>query len=374
MADRGKQVALLSVVAAIVVAGVQMAGEGAPVPLWSRLLGAGLLLAATGALWWRRRYPVLVLAATALAAGAYYLLGSPPGPEPVPFLVALHSMAESGWRRTAIVAVPVVAALVFLADPAAGRPVEGEDMLSVVAVMVAAVGLGEMARARREQRRAEGEQRREREERVATAERLRIARELHDTLAHQLTAISVQAAGALRRRDSRPELAYPTLETVRRVAGEALGEVREVLGVIRANGSASPRLEGARPGLAALPALGDRTGLAVALAVTGEPRPVPADVDTAAYRIAQEALTNVARHAEVVEAEVRLTYGPTSLVVEILDRGRGGAPRPGGVAASGGHGLAGMRERVSALAGEFTAGPRPEGGFRVYARLPLQPA
>lgn len=362
MLGQSARAGLIAVVAAAVVAGVQIAGEAEPLGL--RLLGMALLLAASVALWWLDRAPILVLAATAAAAVAYYIVGGPLGPEPVPFVVALYGTARAGHRKIAMVAVPVATLVVVLADlVAAGRtsqPVEGGDLVAVAAVLVAAVGLGELSRARDGQRRAVREQ-------AAAEERLRIARELHDTLAHQLTAISVQAGGALRRRDTRPELAYPTLETIRRVAGEALAEVRQVLGLLRA-GPEQPLPRPDEPderALAHLDRLASAAGVRAEVSVSGEPVPLSSTVEQVAYRVVQEALTNVARHSGTSHAEIRLTYGGGDLMVEVLDSGRGGEPGPGGF------GLTGMRERVGGVGGEITAGARPGGGFAVRARLPL---
>lgn len=361
MPGRGARAAPVVVVAALVVGGVQVTGEQAPGA--QRLTGMAVLLGAALALWWRDRAPVPVLGATAAAAAAYYLVGCPPGPEPVPFVVALYAAAHAGYRRIAIGAVPAATLVVALVDRLAaqrtGLPAETGDLIAVAAVLVAAVGLGELARARDGERRATREQ-------AAAEERLRIARELHDTMAHQLTAIRIQAAGALRRRETRPELAYPTLETIRRVAGEALTDIREVLGVLRAPSSRP----GTDHGLARLHSLAEEAGVSAVVSTVGEPSPLPAAVELTAYRVVQEALTNVARHAAPSDAEVRLTYGRHDLIVEVLDHGRGADPN----ANSGGYGLVGMRERVGALGGELTAGARPGGGFVVRARLPLEPA
>jgi signal transduction histidine kinase len=340
-------VAVLFVVAAAVVGGVQVAGGGSGAG--SRVLGAAVLLLATVALYWRARWPAAVLAVTGIACVTYYLLGCPPGPEPVPFVVALYAAAAAGWRWIAVAAVPLAVVVVLAADLVAGRPVEGADLVAVAAVMVAAAGLGEVARSRAEQRHAGAR-------RAVAEERLRIARDLHDTLAHQLTAISVQAGAALHRRDSRPELAYPTLERVRTVAGEALTEVRSVLGVIRA--------EPERHAAGSLVALADRAGLDVTVTVSGRAAPLAPDVDAAVYRITQEALTNVRRHSGVTGAEVRLAYRRRQVEIEVLDRGRGN------VDGQVGHGITGMRERVTVLGGRFAAGPHPGGGFRVWASIP----
>jgi len=267
----------------------------------------------------------------------------------VPFVVALYAAAAAGWRRIAVAAVPVAVVVVLAADVVAGRPVEGEDLVAVAAVLVAAAGLGEVSRSRCERQDAHAR-------RAAAEERLRIARDLHDTLAHQLTAISVQAGAALRKRDSRPELAYPALETVRTVAGEALIEVRSVLGIIRA--------EPACDAAGSLAALAERAGLDVSVTVSGRAVPLPPQVDAAVYRIAQEALTNVRRHSGVTDAEVRLCYRPRRVEIDVTDRGRG---RGDGAA---GTGITGMRERVTVLGGRLAAGPRPDGGFRVWASIP----
>lgn len=364
MASRSARAGLVAVVAAVVVAGVQLSGEATA---WGpRLLGMPLLLAAAGALWWSDRAPVPVLVGTAVAALAYYVAGGPPGPEPVPFVVALYGVAWAGYRRITILAVPVAVLAVVVADQwmarVSGAPAEGGDLVAVAAVLVAAVALGELARARDGQRRALREQ-------AAAEERLRIARELHDTLAHQLTVISVQAAGALRRRETRPELAYPTLETIRRVAGEALTELRQVLGVLRAGPEPAlpPADKSPVRGLAGVRGLAAQAGVEASVTIAGEAAPLPSTVEHVAYRVIQEALTNVARHSGTTQAEVRLTYGRDDLLVEVLDRGRGGDP-------AGGFGLAGMRERVGELGGELAAGPRSGGGFAVRARLPLTTA
>jgi signal transduction histidine kinase len=364
MASRSARAGLVALVAAVVVAGVHFSGEATP---WgSRLLGMSLLLAAAGALWWSDRAPVPVLVVTGAAAVAYFVAGGPPGPEPVPFVVALYGVARAGYRRIAIPAVPVTMLAIVAADQwtarMTGDPAEGGDLVAVAAVLVAAVALGELARARDGQRRAM-------RERAAADERLRIARELHDTLAHQLTVISVQAAGALRRRQTRPELAYPTLETIRQVAGDALTELRQVLGVLRAGAepALTPPAGAPARGLAGVSGLATQAGVEARVTVSGEAGPLPSTVEHVAYRIIQEALTNVARHSGTTQAEVRLHYGRDDLLIEVLDRGRGGDP-------AGGFGLAGMRERVGELGGELTVGARAGGGFAVRVRLPLTKA
>src|ERR687892_75230 len=213
--------------------------------------------------------------------------------------------------------------------------------------------------------------------RRASEERLLIARELHDVLAHNISLINVQAGVALHLLDERPDQARPALAAIKDASKEALGELRSVLDVLRRSedGSTAPRAPTA--GLRDLSGLVERTraaGLDVTLDVAGEARPVPAGVDLAAFRIVQEALTNVVRHAETSRARVRLDYGDDELMVQVDDDGRvlaSAVTDIGDTTDGGGKGIAGMRERVLALGGSFEAGPRPGRGFRVRARFPI---
>ena len=201
-------------------------------------------------------------------------------------------------------------------------------------------------------------------------ERLRIARELHDTLGHHLSLISVQAATALHLVDKRPEQARLALAAIKDASRDALDGLRAVLAMLRGE---PPAPQAPNPGLADLPQLIDRTGLTgliVNVSVEGQPRAVPREVDLAAIRILQETLTNVVRHAQATRAQVRVVHGPGHLLLEVDDDGRRPDTRP---PVTHGSGLAGMRERVAALAGQFEAGPRPARGFRVRARLPSGP-
>jgi signal transduction histidine kinase len=209
-----------------------------------------------------------------------------------------------------------------------------------------------------------------RQEEVARAnqERLRIARELHDVLAHNVSLINVQAGTALHLLDREPERARPALEAIKEASSETLREVRSVLEIVRRQGEPAPLAP--TVGLAGLDDLIARTsaaGIPVRRQTHGSPRALPASVDLAVYRIVQEALTNVARHARPASAVVRLSFADEELTLEVEDDGR--RPVNG---ASAGNGLAGMRERVAALGGEFSAGPRTGIGFRVAARLPLR--
>lgn len=205
------------------------------------------------------------------------------------------------------------------------------------------------------------------------AERVRIARDLHDVVAHHVSVMGVQAGAARRVLDTDPELSRAALQTVEETARTAIGELRGLLGVLRAEDQ--PEAETASlsgtPGLDQLPELvstARSTGLQVEHGVYGDPRPVPDGIALSAYRVVQEALTNVVRHAGARTADVRVRYLDNALEVEITDDGRG---RSGRTPANG-FGLLGMRERVAVHGGELEAGPRRGTGFRVRASLPLE--
>jgi signal transduction histidine kinase len=218
--------------------------------------------------------------------------------------------------------------------------------------------------------------------RHAYEERLRIAREVHDIVGHGLAVINMQAGVALHVFDRRPEQARVALEAIKQASKDALEELRVTLDIYRrpddgAQSTASrPERDGEEarrpaPGLAQVDgvvAAMAESGLAVRLEVTGSPVALPAAVDLAAYRIVQESLTNVVRHAGPASARVQVRYEPGEVVLEITDDGR--ARVGAGARDSGGHGIAGMRERAAAVHGTLEAGPRPAGGFRVLARLP----
>jgi signal transduction histidine kinase len=208
--------------------------------------------------------------------------------------------------------------------------------------------------------------------RQASEERLRMARELHDVLAHNISMINVQAGVALHLMDDDPQQARTALSAIKEASKEALTEMRSVIGALRAQGETAPRSPTA--GLSRLEELLDRArnaGLPVTAKTEGDQRPLPAGTDLAAYRIVQESLTNVSRHAGPgpVTAEVRIAYGEHEISVQVDDDGRGVSLLDDH--AGTGSGIRGMRERATALGGSFTAGPRPGGGFRVRATLPI---
>ncbi|WP_244948863.1 sensor histidine kinase [Micromonospora endolithica] len=204
---------------------------------------------------------------------------------------------------------------------------------------------------------------------AVTAERLRIARELHDQVAHSIGVIAIQAGVGARVIDTQPAEARAALATIEATSRETLAGLRRTLRALRRPEQEAAPLE-PTPGLADLDRLvaaaGD-AGLRVDLRCDGAPGPIPTEVDLAAYRIVQESLTNVVRHAGTGHCRVTVSRRPDEVSVEVVDGGRGGPV--GGE----GHGLVGMRERVALLGGRFTAGPQPAGGFRVAARLPVPP-
>ncbi|WP_089157229.1 sensor histidine kinase [Micromonospora sp. NBS 11-29] len=270
--------------------------------------------------------------------------------------------ARARWRVSVPAAVMVLliqlaAAFVNLASDPVGRAA-----VSVPAVLAAWV-VGNSMRARR--RHAEQVRAHAAAEAV-TAERLRIARELHDVVAHSIGVIAIQAGVGARVLDSQPAQARAALTTIELTSRETLAGLRRTLGALRRPDGAAASLD-PTPGLADLDRLveaaGD-AGVRVTLTVDGEPGPLPAEVELAAYRIVQEALTNVVRHARVPTCRVTVRQAPDGVRVEVVDGGHGG-PLGGP-----GHGIVGMRERALLLGGRFEAGPRPEGGFRVAAVLP----
>jgi signal transduction histidine kinase len=326
-----------------------------------------LILLASAALLARRRHPVAVLAVTVATTVAYLALDYPYGPVFLTVWIAVYTLAAAPHRRLATVVASVAVALVVVvatdvALTGGEAPAELPGIVAVWAVqLLAPLWLGWAVRLRRE--RAAEEVRRRVEE-----ERLRLARELHDVVAHSIAVINFQAGVAVHVLDRRPQQARAALLAIKQTSSEALQELRATLGVLRQlgeqGGSRAPL-----PGLAQLDALVAGAGRPVEVVVEGEPVELPLAVDLACYRIVQEALTNVARHAGPARARVRLVFGAGEVLVEVTDDGRGavGGAHPDG----GGHGIAGMRERAVALGGELAAGPRSGGGFRVRARLPL---
>ncbi|WP_328869449.1 sensor histidine kinase [Streptomyces sp. NBC_00287] len=347
----------------------EQVGERADLDAFARvlLLVAGLLLL------WRHRYPVAVAFGTAGAAMVYLGAGYPYGPVFLTVAISCFNAIVAGHRRAAWAAMGtlwvghvLVAHWLYQWLPPSGDSAAPWGQEGVVAAwVVAIVALSELVRTRREQWAKERAERAQAARRRADEERLRIARELHDVLAHSISVINVQAGVGLALLDSDPEQARTALTTIKAQSKEALGEVRQVLDTLRAPGDA-PRAPA--PGLDRLPELVDQAaGAGLTVEVHGTPPPLPPGTDLAAFRIVQEALTNVVRHSGSRHARVHLEHEGGALRIRVDDDG----PATGADAGGSGNGLAGMRERAAALGGTIEAGPRADGGFRVLAVLPL---
>ncbi|MEU6772497.1 sensor histidine kinase [Streptomyces sp. NPDC046759] len=359
---------------AVVLIGSNYAGHSQPdrVPLdgYARVL----LLVASLLLLWRHRHPVFVAFGTAAATLVHLAGGHPYGPVFLTVAVACFGAVVAGhrwaawgslgllWGGHALVALWLYRWLPPSGDQGAGVYQE----IGIAAWGLAILALSELVRVRREQWARERADRLEAARRRADDERLRIARELHDVLAHSISVINVQAGMGLALLDSDPEQARTALTTIKAASKEALGEVRQVLDTLRASGVA-PRAPA--PGLDRLPELVQQAAAAgLTVEIEGEPPKLPPGADLAAFRIVQEALTNVVRHSGSRHARVRFAHDGDALRLRIDDDG----PATGADAGGSGNGLAGMRERAAALGGTIEAGPRPDGGFRVLAVLPSQ--
>jgi len=335
----------------------------------------GIALLAIGALGLigRRRWPVATLGVAVAATLAYLLLDYAEGPIWLPLIIALFNAMIRGHRLVAwgslALGYPAFMWLPYLvgSEP---KPPNALAAVGIAAWLLVLGTVAEIARIRRERSLETARMHAEEARRRASEERLRIARELHDVLAHNISLINVQAGVALHLIDEQPEQARTALAAIKQASKEALGELRSVLSVLRQADEAPPPRSPA-PSVERLDGLVSRAsaaGLEVRTEISGTPKTLPAGVDLAAFRIVQEALTNVARHAGHATATIRVGYGEDDLTVQVDDNGNGtGQPSTSG----GGNGIPGMRERASALGGELEAGPRPGGGFRVLARLPL---
>ena len=408
---------------------------GAPLNPLAYVLGAILALPVL----LRRKWPLQVLIACTVLLFIYYSAGHRRNISPAPLLsLPLYDAALAGYLAVAIVIPAVYMTIGVFVVYASTHPKPIDlinDFLPSVVVLALAIMLGDTVRSRRalaaetadRLRLAEEEREAETARRVAE-ERLRIARELHDTVAHSMATITVQAGSALRLpAGSQSPAVRAALTAIRETSKSALADMRVTLGQLRGTGAgpgparagpAQASTAGVSPaqvgtaGLDRLPALSEAVraaGAPVSVTIEGTQMPLDPGVDHAAYRILQESLTNVLRHAgPQASATVRLTYQPDALTIEVTDDGpgpapelngtpagqlpaggpvpaRGPVPASGPVSASGpapagapspagGHGLTGMAERAAAVGGQLTAGPRPDGGFEVLATLPLHAA
>ena len=335
---------------------------------------AYLLLAASSiALLWRKSLPLIVLLATLTASLLWDVIDLDGGPS-LAIFVSLYGVGHYITdNRTSLVAVASAMVLVVADDLIEAEPV------SVMGLSLAVVLLGWYAgrtvRNRREnlaliEERAEYLERERAAEaqRAVDEERTRIARELHDVVAHRVSMITVQAGAAQTVAPSDPARAIRAMEAVEDAGREALNELRQILGVLRSDEQPDDLVP--IHGLAEIPSLvAEMTGAGIDLSYSGDGAPtvLPARVDLAAYRIVQEALTNVLKHAGPdPKAEVRLSANDQMLTIEVTDEGSGVSTLPGA-----GQGLVGMRERAALLGGTFEAGTRPGGGFRIMAGLPI---
>lgn len=338
-------------------------------------LGYALLVASGLALVLRRRAPVPVLVATGLCALGYQAVGL--DVPAVAYLFAVYAAVRAGHRVVTVVASVLMLAALPLAAMVAGLDDTGAALAHArgaleIAWLIAAGAAGEALR--QAERRAD-EAERTREEtarRRANEERLHIARELHDSLTHQISVIKVQAEVAVHLAQKRGERVPDALLAIRDAGREAARELRATLEALREDDTTPPH------GLDHVPDLLRRAriaGLDATLTIEGRRDDVPSAVDRTAYRIVQESLTNVARHATGATASVLIDYRPDALVIRIDDEGAPGAPGTSGTPSTPdtepGVGLIGMRERVTALGGRLRAAPRDEGGFTVHAELPV---
>jgi signal transduction histidine kinase len=311
-----------------------------------------------------RGAPRVVLAITTATTTAYVVHAHPGSLSALPVLAAVHTAARAGHRAVAALASAAFLAGFAATGPATQEIVERTTLLAGWFLCALVTGLADrnwQAYLRQtEQRALEAERTREEAAlRRAGEERLRIARELHDSLTHSISIVKLQAGVAVHLARKRGEEVPPALLAIQEAGGEAMRELRATLDVLRTDeptGTPALLVERARA-----------AGLAVDLRVTGEERALTATVDRAAYRIVQEALTNAARHAGLAKVTVGLDYAPCELTIRVDDDG---VARPARQLRPG-IGLTGMRERVTALGGTLQAGPRAEGGFSVRAELPL---
>jgi signal transduction histidine kinase len=329
----------------------------------------------------RRRTPLLALAISALGILVHFMIGWPEGSLPLATLLLTYTVGAWCPLRRAIVGLVGVSVAILVIGIFGPRLDAAAGVVGVVAQYAAAWAIGLAVRNRRaagDARLREADERAESERqnaaRVLAEERLRIAQELHDVLTHSMSVIAVQAGVGEHVLDERPEEARAALQAISTTSRATLNEMRRLLGVLRDSDGA--RSHAPLPGLADLPRLVEDVrgaGVPATLHVEGEAGGLNAGIELSAYRVVQEALTNVIKHAgSPSRVDVFVRYLPGSLAIEVVDDGRGLAARSsnGGPSDVPGHGLVGMRERVDLWGGELSVGPAPGGGYRVRALLP----
>ena len=384
--DPHRLVDLLVVVAVAVLSVAEITTVSNNAEVWQRpadALAYVLVLAASVSLYWRRRAPIVVMSCVMAVLAVMYLreygallsvLGLP-----AVYAVAAHEdHRRRAWTALAIESTCLVlAAVVSVLDEPEGFAYL--TAVSMIGFLGAAMAAGAIIRNRErifvdtERRAAQAEADRAAEaERAVVRERSRIAREMHDVVAHGMSVIAVQAAAGREIVHTNPDKAAEVFERIESVGREALAELRRMLGVLRETGDEHTALA-PQPGIDDIQtavAQSTASGVPTTLVVEGLDRPLAAGVELAAYRIVQEALTNVRKHAgSTASATVRVVYAPQDLVIEVSDDGRGAVSALARTGA--GHGLIGMRERVEIYGGELSSGPQAGGGFLVRAVLPV---
>jgi signal transduction histidine kinase len=339
-------------------------------------VGVALALVHTLAIAWRRRAPLAVLAVCVLTGIGYAATGLPVVGLGPAIVVPVYTVAAELDRRRSLTGLAAVEAGALVAQLLAHNSAGWDTDLGNAVVLAAAWLLGDQARRRRQEAAAHADRARRLEQaegelaRHAVAdERLRIARELHDVVAHSMSVIAVQAGTGRLVIDEDPAAAREALAVIETASRQTLDELRRLLDVLRSDDEAAGPLV-PTPGLADLDGLVAQVvsaGLPVEVRVEGDRRPLPAGVDLTAFRIVQEALTNVRRHARASSAHVVLRYGADRVRIEVTDDGASGKAANGS-----GHGIAGMRERAALYGGTLDAEPAASGGFRVTASLPYE--
>jgi len=373
-----------------ILAAALLFGGVAPAIAMGRVIGIPLAFGLAVPVVFRRRHPVAAFATAVAAGGIQVLLNVRPAITDLAVLILLYTLAAYAPRRISVwgLAVCLVGSGVAVVRWTSLVQRSLLSWLMIGAVLFAGPALlawvlGDSMRYRRayyaslEDRAARLERERDAQARIAAvAERARIARELHDVIAHNVSVMVVQADGASYAIGTDPARAKEALAAISATGRQALAEMRRLLGVLRREEDGGTE-RAPQPGIGELGELLDQAraaGLPVSFAVEGEPRPLPDGTALAAYRIVQESLTNTRKHAgPVASASVSLRYLGDTLMLTISDDGLGG-PGGGAMAGAAGHGLTGMRERVAMYGGSVAAGPRDGGGFEVVATLPLAPA
>ncbi|TCM44445.1 signal transduction histidine kinase [Kribbella sp. VKM Ac-2568] len=368
LGDRVKRLALPAVLSFVAVFGSFGASRGQEDRRAADWFMVVLLLIGTVSLYWLRTHPVPVLWATVGSTLVYMLMEYPWGPVIFSFVIAVFTVIRTGHRLAGWAGLVALYAGHVLGRLILGINEQGVYQVLLVGTCFVVLGfVAELFRGHRERVMAANKTRREAELRRAGEERLRIAQELHDVVAHHISLINVQASTALHLVDRQPEQAGPALAAIKEASKEALVELRSIVGVLRQSDESAPR----QPvtGVDRLEHLVSRTamaGLEVHTVVHGEARPLPTGLDRAAFRIIQESLTNIVRHAKATEATVRIQYGEESLLLQVDDDGKSLAGPP-----KEGNGIVGMRERATALGGTLTTTRTPTGSLRITAQLPL---